>query len=342
MPDTSTKNFTTFGALLKHLRRRARLTQRDSGLAVGYSEAYITRLEDNSRLPLRGIVKSHFIDALSLQDEPDLSQWLIGLAEATRGQARKTEDGAFASDATSRNSNLTPYLTRFIGRRRELAEVEQLVMTYRLVTLTGSGGVGKTRLAQEVWAAVLDRFADGVWLVELALLTDPTLVTQKVADVLGVPSHDGATKRTDALDIHVAAKKELLILDNCVHLIHACAELAESLLRSCPHLHILATSREALHIPGEVTWRVPPLSVDESVALFAYRAAAAKPGFVVDDRDGAVVASIGQRLDGIPLAIELAASRVSGLSVEQLASRGAMANRRSIELMNEGHTWAAS
>ncbi len=242
MSGTPTEAFTTFGELLKHLRRRSRLTQQELGLAVGYSESYITRLEGDARTPVPGMVKSRFIDALNLKHEPELAKRLIELAEATREQTSQPL-------ATSRHSNLPVQLTRFIGRAHELVEVNRLLAANRLVTLTGSGGVGKTRLALEAASALLEQFPDGVWLVELTSLTDAGLLPQVVARALGRPN-PLATAPTDALCAYLADKQALLVVDNCEHLIQACAELVEILLRSCPQLHILTTSREALNIPG--------------------------------------------------------------------------------------------
>ncbi len=313
MSRTPTEDFATFGELLKYLRRRARLTQQELGLAVGYSESYITRLERDARLPMPDMVKSRFIDALNLKHEPELARRLVELAEATREHADQPL-------TTSRRSNLPMQLTRFIGRAHELVEINRLVAANRLVTLTGSGGVGKTRLALEAASTLLEPFADGVWMVELASLADAGLVPQVVARALGRP-HPLATAPTEALCAYLADKQALLVIDNCEHLIQACAELVEILLRSCTQLHILTTSREALNIPGEIAWRVPPMDADETVQLFADRAAAVKPGFALSDQNTALIATIGKQLDGIPLAIELAASRLSGLSVEQLTIR---------------------
>ncbi len=245
--------------------------------------------------------------------------------------------------------NLPIQLTNFIGRERELAEVKRLLGLSRLLTLTGVGGSGKTRLALQIAAEVLEGFADGVWLVELAALTDPTLIPQLVASTLGLREESISTGSDDPVPSststqrpllavlldHLQTKQLLLVLDNCEHLIAACARLAETLLRACPRLHILATSREALGIAGETTWRVPSLLVPdpqdlvpserlpdyEAVRLFIDRATSALPSFPVTDQNVRAVAKICHRLDGIPLAIELAAVRVKGLAVEQLAAR---------------------
>ncbi len=236
-------------------------------------------------------------------------------------------------------NNLPIQLTSFIGREKEMAEIKQLLLTARLLTLTGSGGTGKTRLSLQVAAEVLDDFANGVWLVELASLSDPVLVPQTVASVLGVREEPNRPLLT-TLTGYLCAKHLLLILDNCEHLIEVCAQLADALLHACPKLHILASSREALGIAGETTFNVPSLSLPdpkhlppvgaefvpaltqyEAVQLFIERALGALPGFTVTNQNAPAVAQICYRLDGIPLAIELAAARVKMLRVEQIAMR---------------------
>jgi predicted ATPase/class 3 adenylate cyclase len=236
-------------------------------------------------------------------------------------------------------NNLPIQLTSFIGREKEMAEVKQLLLTARLLTLTGSGGTGKTRLSLQVAAEVLDDFANGVWLVELASLSDPALVPQAVTSTLGVREEPNRPLLATLTD-YLRARQVLLILDNCEHLIEVCAQLADTLLHACPNLHILASSREALGIAGETTFNVPSLSLPdpkhlppagaefvpaltqyEAVQLFIERALSALPGFTVTNQNAPAVAQICYRLDGIPLAIELAAARVKMLHVEQIAIR---------------------
>src|ERR671916_668446 len=231
-------------------------------------------------------------------------------------------------------NNLALELSSFVGREKELTEVERLLEHNRLVTLTGSGGCGKTRLALAAASEVVEGFEDGVWVVELAPLADPILVPQAVASVLGVREQPGRSP-TETLADHLESKKVLLLLDNCEHLVDACATLAEALLRSCPELRVLATSREALGITGEVAWPVPSLSLPdlrrlsdieglpryESARLFVERATTAKPTFALTEENASAVAQVCYRLDGIPLAIELAAARTKVLSVEQIADR---------------------
>jgi len=236
--------------------------------------------------------------------------------------------------AGDRRDNLPIALSSFIGRTRELAEVRRLLGTTRLVALTGAGGGGKTRLALAVATAVVPEYPDGVWLVELAALTDRAQVVQAVAAALGVceePQRPLTATLVDAL----RARTLLLVLDNCEHLLDSCAQLATTLLSACPRLRILATSREALGVAGETSWLVPSLSLPdpqhvltrmelveaEAVGLFVERAAAALPTFRLTPENASDVVQVCRRLDGIPLAIELAAARVKVLSMAQLAAR---------------------
>ncbi|MDE3089921.1 MAG: tetratricopeptide repeat protein [Chloroflexota bacterium] len=231
-------------------------------------------------------------------------------------------------------TNLPIPLTSFIGRKSEMAQVKQLLVQSRLVTLIGSGGSGKTRLAIQVTTDLIDQFKDGVWWVELAALEDGSLIPQQIAKALGVQENPEQSL-SDTLASWLRSRQLLLVLDNCEHLIVACAELAEKLLNVSPNLRILATSREALGITGEMTWQVASLSVPapeklsltelllsfESIRLFVERVRANKVGFALTEQNAAPIAQICQRLDGIPLAIELAAARATTLSVEQIAAR---------------------
>ncbi|MGH7529352.1 MAG: protein kinase domain-containing protein [Gemmatimonadales bacterium] len=224
-------------------------------------------------------------------------------------------------------------LTSFIGRERETAAVQALLEDARLVTLTGAGGSGKTRLALEVASRVAARYPDGVAWVELAPLSNPDLVAHHVADALGV-RRDGIQSAEDALLEALSGRAALLVLDNCEHLVDACARLAEALLRGCPRLRILATSREALGIGGERPWLVPALTLpedqsatraaaaaSEAVRLFVERGRAVRPSLELVDDNVAAIAQICRRLDGLPLAIELAAARARVLDPQQIAAR---------------------
>jgi non-specific serine/threonine protein kinase len=266
------------------------------------------------------------------------------LAAALRALAREDgalpadiADGAAASRAPSRLPNNLPVaLTSFVGRRDEMEEIARLLGTARLVTLTGAGGCGKSRLSVQVARNILESFPDGAWIAELAPLTDPGLVAQRVAAALGVREEAGRPIM-ETLREALGARTLLILLDNCEHLTDACRSLAAGLLEGAPGVRILATSREALGVAGEVVWRVPPLHVPdlrgpgrltrreigrfESVRLFAERATAAAPNFSLTDQNADTVAQICSRLDGIPLAIELAAARVKVLPVNQILTR---------------------
>jgi predicted ATPase/DNA-binding SARP family transcriptional activator/Tfp pilus assembly protein PilF len=211
-------------------------------------------------------------------------------------------------------------LTRLVGRDDELAAIEKAVAGTRLLTLTGTGGVGKTRLALAAAADLAGAFADGPVLVELAPLADPDLLPQHVLAALGLREETGQNP-AGTLTAHLRSREVLLVLDNCEHLVGPAAALAEGLLRACPRLTVLATSREPLGVPGEATWRVPSLSPAGAMALFTERAQAVRPDFAVTDTAAPALAQLCQRLDNIPLAIELAAARTSALSVEEIAGR---------------------
>ena len=224
-------------------------------------------------------------------------------------------------------------LTSFVGRRREIADVKRLLSRSRLVTLTGVGGVGKTRLAYRVTAEVRRAFPDGVWLVELAEIEDPALLAEAVAEAVGVQEHS-SRPALDAVTDHLSRQTALVVLDNCEHLLRECAALAGTLLRRAPDVRILTTSREVLGIIGEQVLAVPVLSLPSSgdgslsafaqydaVRLFAERAQAVLPDFSITADNRADVEAICRRLDGIPLAIELAAVRLRVLSVRQLLDR---------------------
>jgi predicted ATPase/DNA-binding CsgD family transcriptional regulator len=230
--------------------------------------------------------------------------------------------------------NLPAELTSFVGRRDELAEVRRLLAGSHLVTLTGVGGVGKTRLALRAAADLARAFPDGVWLVRLDQLREEALVAQAVAGALGMQERAGYSPAASLAE-HVADRRLLLVLDNCEHLIDAVAKLADQLLRAASGLRVLATSREALNIDGETVLPVPPLAAPEpgerltvtqlglfpAVALFAQRARQAMPGFAVTGANQAAVTGICHRLEGLPLALELAAAQVRVLSAEQIDAR---------------------
>jgi len=239
-----------------------------------------------------------------------------------------------ASQRTAGRHNLPVQLTSFIGRQEDVAEIRRLSSSTRALTLTGAGGCGKTRLALEVAAQISGQFEDGVWLVDLSSLSEPDLITQTVAVTLGV--REGPNHTLDeALADYFRRRHLLLVLDNCEHLIPACAPLVETLLRAASNLHILATSREALGIKGEAVWRVPSMSLPssserpspemplqyEAIRLFVERAGAVDSSFTITEKNTPMIVDVCRRLDGIPLAIELAVARLNILSVEQINSR---------------------
>ena len=229
-------------------------------------------------------------------------------------------------------NNIPTQLTSFIGREKEMLEATQMLQQSRLLTLTGSGGTGKTRLSLQEASSLLEQFKDGVWLIELAPISEPALVPNTVANVLRLRVEDSRPLMDVVMD-WLRDKEALLILDNCEHLIDACAQFANTVLQNCRGARILATSREALGIAGEVAYRVPSLPTPneatdikhletfDSVKLFVQRATLTLPTFQLTDANASLVAQICSRLDGIPLALELAAARVRALSVEQIAER---------------------
>ncbi|HEV2092679.1 MAG TPA: BTAD domain-containing putative transcriptional regulator [Rubrobacter sp.] len=274
---------------------------------------------------LRGLARGPDASVRRLREEILADRYPPILPPA--GRRRRDAGGA-------RRDNLPVPRTSFVGRDRELAELKRALAMTRLLTLTGAGGCGKTRLALELAGDVAGAYQDGVWLVELAEFSDPALVPRRVAETLDVREQPGrplAATLADAL----RTRDLLLVMDNCEHLIDACAHLADTLLGGCTRLRILATSREALNVTGEVNWRVRPLPIPgpgpsptveeistcESVRLFLDRARSRLPDFALTPRNARAVARICRELDGIPLAIELSSARMGALAVEQVAER---------------------
>jgi predicted ATPase/transcriptional regulator with XRE-family HTH domain len=356
---TSSLTFDTFGGLLKYLRRRAQLTQRELAIAVGYTEGHVSRLEKNLRPPDLATVAALFIPALGLEEEPETAAQLMKLAASAHGDqkhageelriSRVQETTEISQNAESIPSNLPIQLTTFIGRQTEIAEITALLTganPTRLVTLTGPGGMGKTRLALQTSMRLSHHYPDGIWFVDLAPLSSPELIPPTIASALSVA--ETATQSIEEILIAYLREKQLLIvIDNCEHLIRATAQIAEKILRTCARLQLLATSRELLNIPGEVNFRVPSLSFPEdlesanqtrigheAVQLFIERARNIQPSFALTEANAPIIAHICKQLDGMPLAIELAAARTSFLSLSQIEAR---LNER-FQLLSGGHT----
>ena len=316
----------TFGEALRRLRRRAGLTQRELGLAVGYSEAHIARLESNQRTPDPASIRERFLAALGLEKSAEAQQ-LVTLAQiahmrvrARLGRAKESDEGEMGDAAEAAPpTNLPPPLTPFVGRQTDIEAVRQLLRESRLITITGSGGVGKTRLAAQVAMAALPDYPHGAWVVELATVTDPLLVVDAVAAALGLRPTGEETFNV-LLDF-LRNRHLLLILDGCDRMIWQVADLSVSLLRQCPRLQILITSREVMGVVGETVYRLEGLLPEEAVQLFISRAHAARPDFSLKPGDEALITDICRQLDGLPLAVELAASRVRGLTLHQIAER---------------------
>jgi predicted ATPase/DNA-binding XRE family transcriptional regulator len=324
MPDATAPSF---GDLLRSYRRAAGLSQEALAEAAGVSRRAVSDLERGPRRAPYPDTLRRLTEALRL-DDADRARLGAALTEPNRRPV-------------PRPLMLPADVSRFVGRERELAALGSLLPTTRLLTLTGAGGCGKSRLALALARRAADDYPDGVRLVELAALADPALVPQAVALALGAPEQPGRPV-AEALVAWLAGKRLLLMLDNCEHLLDACADLVEALLRACPDLRVLATSRERLRLAGEVAWRVPSLALPpvgggdraggaalalgrlaafDAVRLFVQRAGEAEPGFRLGSDNAAAVARICAGLDGIPLALELAAARLPALTVEQLAAR---------------------
>jgi len=328
----------SFGYWVRRQRKALDLTQQALAERVGCSLAAIKKIESDERRPSRQIAErlANVLGVPANQQEifVECARGLRPVDQLMLAREPAVPTPTPPKTPQSFPHNLPVQLTSFIGREHELSQLKQLLTTTHLLTLAGPGGTGKTRLALQLAAEVLETFPDGVWLVELAPLTDSTLVAQTCATTLGIREQPGRTF-LDALMDYVRPKAMLLILDNCEHLIETCAYMADTLLRAAPGLKILASSREPLGIAGETAYRVPSLSLpdpqqlsnldaimqNDCVHLFVDRALAAFPGFGLKEKNAPAIADICLRLDGIPLAIELAAARTKVFPPEQIAAR---------------------
>ena len=312
----------SFGIWLRKQRRLLDLTRQAFANQVGCAEVTLRRIESGTLKPskeLAGIL----LQKLGVP-KTEWSQWIAF--------ARGLSDfpSQFSSSSNPPKSNLPVPLTTFIGRKKEQADVIKLIAKHRLVTLTGSGGIGKTRLSMKVGEQIAGDYPNGVWLVELAPILDPSLVLRTTALTLGI-REDPKRPVIDVLCDYLRDKRMLLLLDNCEHVLDACAQLIYTLLKTCPQLKILATSREPLNMTGEAVYRVPSLELPndqqildtfgnyESIQLFEERAQLVQFGFALTLENVVSIARICQRLDGIPLAIELVAAKVAMFSIEQIA-----------------------
>jgi predicted ATPase/DNA-binding CsgD family transcriptional regulator/DNA-binding XRE family transcriptional regulator len=323
-----------FGGLLRRLRAEARLTQEELAGAACLSQRSVSDLERGINRTARKDTALLLAGALGL-DGPARDLFVAaarGKAPAEGVLAALQRQARAASWAGAGGVHGFPAaLTSFIGRAEPLREVAGLLSDHRLVTVTGPGGAGKTRLAGQVARQVAGRFADGAWLVELAPVTDPVQVAAVVATVLGVREQPGLPA-AGALARALARQQVLLVLDNCEHVIGAAAALCAGLLAACDDVRVLATSREPLRVAGETRYRLASLALpdlddladagrSEAVALFADRARSADAHFTLDDQSAPMVARLVTRLDGMPLAIELAAAQVEALGVTGLLDR---------------------
>jgi len=319
----------SFGTWLRQHRRALDLTQKALANQVGCAEITVRRMEADEYKPSSELALV-LLEKLGIP-ELERPQWV----RFARGLTEYPKSQPALSPAHEQSTNLPIPLTSFIGRKKDIALIQQRLAQHRLVTLIGAGGIGKTRLSQQVASQLLEKFVNGVWLVELASLSDPALVPQTVAAVFGIQQGTTIRATLETLIHFLRAKTILLILDNCEHLLDACAGLADQLLKNCPNLKILTTSREALGIIGEALYQVPSLTTPEiqpiesieklesyeSIRLFDERAQLVQMDFSLTKENAASVAQICSRLDGIPLAIELAAVRVQMFSTEQIASQ---------------------
>ena len=313
-------NSAAFGRLLRQHRLAAGLSQEELAERAGLSRRGISDLERGVRRPLPGTARG-LADGLNLEG-PSRVELLSG----TQWRAR------MSAPTGQSESRLPMPLSSFVGREVELAQIRSLLENARLLTLTGSGGVGKTRLALEVGRAVQAEGNPRVCLVELAAVAESAAVARVALMAVGLPEQAGRTP-IEALKFGLRTERVLLIIDNCEQVLQGCAELAEAVLSVCPEVRILATSRERLGIAGETVWRVPSMAVPskqaslreletcDSTRLFLERARALALEFVVSDQNAPAIADVCARLDGIPLAIELAAAHLTVLSIEQISER---------------------
>lgn len=324
--------FVSFGYWVRRRRMALDLTQAALARLVGCAAVTIKKIERDERRPSRTMAK-RLAECLEIPESEHAAFIRCSLGEAALSRLPLPAAPVRAvTPAPAHNLPAPP--TRFIGRERDIAQVKALLAKYALVTLTGSGGVGKTRLSLRLAEDLVQTFPDGIWLVEFAAVTDPDLVVNTIANALGLQEEANYSVQEN-LENYLKSRHTLLVLDNCEHLVDTCAAFVARLLRCCPRLKLLVTSREGLGIPGEVKYRLPSLALPsperqleiqqftsyDAIQLFTERAQAAMPSFQVMPENAAQILNICNRLDGIPLALELAAARLDMLTIEELADR---------------------
>lgn len=305
----------SFGQWLRQRRRMLDLTQQGLADEVGCARITLRRIESGALKPSKELAQI-LLEKLGLP-EMERPRWIQFARGYSDFPARLVD-----SIASKPLTNLPASLTSFIGREKERAEILKLISKYRLVTLVGPGGVGKSRLSLKAGEQIVGDYTHGVWLVELAPILDPSLIPRSTAIAIGLRD-EPQRPVIDMLSDYLSEREMLIILDNCEHLLDACAQLVDTLLKRCPNLKILATSREALGVLGEAVYHVPSLGLPdlqqlletfrdyESVRLFEERAQLTQMNFSLTMENISSVAKICKHLNGIPLAIELAAARVS-------------------------------
>ena len=316
-------SFTSFGELLKHLRLRAQITQRDLAARVGYNHAHLSRLENNQRVPDAATIRALFIPALDLENEPEWAARLLELAApspSVAGQRLQATDAPPRNPASSSISRLPLPFTSLLGRDDVLYRTRAMLSQpeVRLLTLVGPPGIGKTRLALEIASGVADQFPDGVVFIDLSSVRDPELVLSEAARALDV--NENAEDLSASVVAALRSQSLLLVMDNFEQVVDAAPQVT-TWLQGSPGLRVLVTSREALHVSGEYEFPVPPLPPEAQLELFVQRACAVQPGFELTSENQPVISEICQRLDGLPLAIELAAARVKQFSAPAMAAR---------------------
>jgi len=321
----------SFGEWLRRRRRGMGLTQQQLAARINYSTVTLKKIEAEERRPSPEVVE-RLAEVFNIPAEERIQFLRFARGDWQSAPASESEDTPWRDLRTVSRTNLPFQLSSFVGRSRELKEIASLIFSNRLTTLVGPGGVGKTRLSLKIGEQVLGDYAHGVWFVELAPIADPLLVPHAISIAIGLRD-EPQRQVIDMLSDYLRGKKILIILDNCEHVLNACAQLTDRLLKQCANLRILATSREALGIIGEAVYQVSSLQLPnmqqffedfknyESVRLFEERAQLIKTDFSLTAGNVFSIAIICTRLDGMPLAIELAAARVNIFSIEQIAAQ---------------------